>query len=231
MPILLDTDFGNGWAGAFVAGTEGGHASQVRLKREHDDVVHRAQIITELLQRNRSVHPGAIRRCDLGARNVEPLIRSLGTQLDFADRGEVLLQSPLVRLAKLAIQRGGFVDYGVENTAAPLQAASLFVDAALGFFKQFAEHHARVCLSRQSDAVGVVRQRMPLIAQLDGRESRLRRRYGRHQLVNRDRVAFGLSNLRTGQPNAAAIVMMPQSTWMVHAADRCDHVAVLGQCL
>ena len=104
MPILLHADLWDGWAGPFVAGAERRDASQVGLKREHDDVVHRAEILAEPFQRDVSVQLRLVGRINFGTRRVEPLVGTLGANFDFTNRREILLQPPAIFFAKLAAE-------------------------------------------------------------------------------------------------------------------------------
>src|SRR5690242_16965612 len=63
---------------------------------------------------------------------------------------------------------------------------------------------------------------MSLVAQLDRRVARLRRRDLGHELIDRDRVSLRLTNLAAGQPDRAAIVMMSETVRMMESADRRD---------
>ena len=136
---------------------------------------------------------------------------------------------PRSSLPSLLAQRLGFVENGIENAAAPLQAAPLFGDAALRFLEHVAKHDAGVALRGQADAVGTVRQRVSLVAQFDRREPRLRRGHLGHELIDRDRVPFRRADLAAGQPDGAAVVVMAQPVRVMQAADRRDDLAVLLQ--
>ena len=78
----------------------------------------------------------------------------------------------LADLGHRRAERVRFIEYRIEDAAATLQSTALLRDAALRFREHVAKHDARACLSGQLDAVGTVRQRVPLIAHFDGRVSR-----------------------------------------------------------
>ena len=227
MAILLHADLGNRRAVAFVAGAECRHAGHVGLECEDDDVVHGAEILAEPLQRDIAIQPRLVGGIDFGARRVEPFVRAPGPNLDLAHRCQILFQPAAILLAELIAERPGFTENRIENAASSLQAPTLFGDPTLWFREHIPKHDAGIPLRRQPDAIGGVRERVSLVAHFDRRVARERRGHLGHELIDRDGVPFRLPDLATGQPNAAAVVVMPQAMRMMQAADRRDVRAVL----
>src|SRR5262249_26999009 len=132
-----------------------------------------------------------------------------------------------VLLAETGSEGLGLAQHGVEDATAPLQGPPLPCRAALRLLEQLAEDDARVPLCRQLNAVGTVRQPMALVAQLERGEARLRRRHRGHELVDGDGVPLRRPDLTTGEPDGAAVVMMPEPVRMVEPADWRDVGPVL----
>ena len=115
MAILHDPNFGNLEAFAFDAGGEGRHARHIGLKRQNNQVVHRAEVFADLLLGHRSIHASLVLRIDLRPWHVEPRVGTLRTNFNLTDRREILLKTPLVFLAELAVEIPGLADHGVKN--------------------------------------------------------------------------------------------------------------------
>ena len=98
---MLDADLGHGRAGAFVAGAEGHHAGEVGLEHQDDDVVHRAEVIAEAVERDIPIQSRLVGGIDLGTRRVQPRVGSHGPNFDLAHRREILVQPPTIILTKL----------------------------------------------------------------------------------------------------------------------------------
>ena len=224
--VLLDANLRHRRPLAFQPGGEGRHAGHVRLERQHDDVIHRAEIIPEHLERDVAVELRVDGRLDGGAWGVEPLVRTPGADFDLAHGGEVLLQPPLVFAAELAAQALRLFQDRVNDAPAPLKTPPLLGDAALRVLEQFAERKPGAELRRQLDAIGIHRQRTALIAQLQRGIARERRGHLRHELVHRNGVAHRLPNLPARQPDALAIVVVPHAVGMMQPAERRDDIAV-----
>ena len=77
----------------------------------------------------------------------------IGPDFDFANRGEVLLESSAVFLAEFGVERLGIIEHGVENAALAMKTAPLLSDAALGNLEESAEHHGRVALGQGAISV------------------------------------------------------------------------------
>ena len=222
MAILLDADFRNFQTLPLDAGAECGNAGQIRLERQHDQVVHRAEVLADHLLRDIPVQTRPRAGRDLWPRCVEPTVCAFGANLHFADCREILLQPAAIVIAKLPAQRPCFIEDRVEDAALAVERATLFCDATFGIFKQFTEHDSGVRLSRQLNPVGVPRQCTTLVAELHGRKPRERCSHLSHQLIDRNRVPIRLPKLPTRKPDLTAVVMMPQPVRVMQPADWSD---------
>src|ERR1019366_244765 len=135
MAILPNTDLRNRGPGPFIAGAERGHAGQVGLEGEHDDVVHGTEVVAELFQRNAAIQPQLHVCIDSGPRRVEPAVGPMSANLDLAHGGEILLKSATIVLAELIAERTSFVEGRIKDAAAALQTSPLPGRAALGFYE------------------------------------------------------------------------------------------------
>src|SRR5205085_1521841 len=109
---------------------------------------------------------------------------TLGADLDFANRRKILVEPVAVILAELRVQGAGFGKHGVENAAATMQSTALAGDSPLRLLEKLSKDDARIALGRQRDAIGAVSKRMPLVAEFERREPRLRGRHLGDQLID-----------------------------------------------
>src|SRR5262249_13717484 len=152
------------------------------------------------------IQPGAHVRLDSGPRRVEPAVGALGANLDLAHGSQVLLQPATVVMAELIAERAGFIESGIEDAGAALQATLSPGRSPLALFKKPAEDAARVPLGGQADTIRTARQRMALVAELQGGEARPRRGHLGHELIDGDGVPFRRADLAAREPDGAAIV-------------------------
>ena len=154
MAGLGDADLGDGEGGAFTAEAEGGHSGGVCLESQHHEVVDRAEIVAGLGGLDITVGPGAVFFGNLRQGGVEPDVGAAGTDLGFADRGEVLVHASLVLGAHRLFEPADFREVGVEHAAFMAEFAALSGLTVLRLFEEGGEDLAATAHRRQAHAVG-----------------------------------------------------------------------------
>lgn len=119
VPGLGDADFRDGNGLTFSAKAEGSDTGHVCLESEDHEVVDGAKIVAGLRLGDISVGSFSVRVGDLGKGGVQPGIGPAGTNLCFADGGEVLVEASFVfgphflrhtaHFGEVVIEDAGFV--------------------------------------------------------------------------------------------------------------------------
>ena len=226
MPLLPDAPFRDRRTSALRAGAEGHDAGHVGLEGERDDVVDGPHVFAQLVEADVAIELFRDRRLDLRPRRVEPALSPLRPHLHLANAREILLQPATVGRPQLPIEALGLLEHHVEDALLAIEPPPLGRDSILRLREQSVEGDCQVPLRGQAHAVGVDRE-AALGRQFERGIAGLLRRVAGHQLIDRDRVAHPIADLRPGQPDALAAVVMAEGVGMVESADRRDHLPVL----
>ena len=116
MARLGDADLGNGNGISLATQAEGGHASQIGLEGEHDQIIDGAEIVARQRVSNVAVGALAVGRRDGGERRVEPGVGPPRPDLCLTDGGEVLFHAPFVGRSHLLFELAHFGEVGVQDT-------------------------------------------------------------------------------------------------------------------
>ena len=139
MARLGDADLGNGERISFAAEAEGGDSRQIGLKREHDEVIDRAEIVARHRRRNVAIGPLAIGVGDGRQRRIEPRIGSSRANFRLSNRSEVLIEPSFIRRSHRLLDPAHFREVGVQNAPLAAQGSPLSRLATFRFFKQRSE--------------------------------------------------------------------------------------------
>jgi hypothetical protein len=141
---IADPALGVDLAAQLLAHQEGRHAGDLRLPRQHLQVVHQRDVLLDVLR-----HAGGRRR---DVEIVGQLLAGLlDTPFDFADVLEILVEpGPVVR-RQLLLQRRGFAQHRIEQ-AHRLRAPRLALGVGAAVAEQALEDHLRVvCIGSGDD--------------------------------------------------------------------------------
>ena len=163
MSITSDANFGNGRAGSFIACVKGDDSGDIGLKCQGNDVIHRTQVFSQALELNIPIQPGRQVLGHFRSRRVQPCFSTLGAQLHFPHRGQVLIESIAVRAIEGAGERLSIPPNQIHDTLLALQITTLLLDSTSWFSKQVFEDDRRAGLGWQGNAIGTHRNRLPLI--------------------------------------------------------------------
>ena len=94
--IPADPDLRNLGTGSLVASVEGDYTRNVGLQSEDDDVVHRSQMLSELLQIDIAAESRSSAGVDFGAWRLELRFGPPGAYFDLPHRGQILVKSAAV---------------------------------------------------------------------------------------------------------------------------------------
>ena len=136
VPGFRDTDFRDSKRVAFAAQTERGDASHIRLKSQHNQVIHRTKVIPGLRLGNVAVCPSTIRLRNRWQRSVQPGIGSSSANFCFPYGTEILLQATTVRGSHFCLQTSHFGKVIVQDAGFSPQCFPLNSRATFGFLKQ-----------------------------------------------------------------------------------------------
>ena len=226
---LGNADLGNSKRIPFAPQAEGGHARDIRLEGEHDQVIDGAEIITRHDGGDVAVGALAVGVGDSGERCVEPRIGPPRADLRLSNGGEVLFHASLVLRPHLCIEPPHFREVGVQDAAFAAQGTPLSRLAAFRFFEQGCEHITATTQRGKLDTIrspgeGALRE-----GDLHRGVTGVRGRDLSHLLVQGDRIAIRGPHLAAGQPDIDAAVVMTEGSRVMQAADGGDHFAVLLQ--
>ena len=164
--VTLDADLRHRGPRSFISSIEGYNTGHVGLEGQHDDVVHRPQVLTQPLQWNVAVEPLGDSGIDPGPRSFKPRLRPLCSFLHFANSPQVLIEPSTVFLTQLLGERLRIAQDEVKHDLLAVQPPTLLLDASCGLHEKLLKHDRRVLLGWKLDAIGTDSQPVSLVAQL-----------------------------------------------------------------
>ena len=153
MPGLGNSQFRDGQALSLIPTAEGGHTGGIRLKSQDHQVIDGTEIFACLCLGYIPV--GSLTVClgDFGTGDIQPGIGPLGTDLSFANRGEVLFHPSAVIPADFLIQFAYFFEIGVKHAALATESPALGTDSIFGFLEKISKDFLTASHGGQSDTV------------------------------------------------------------------------------
>ena len=153
MPGLGNSQFRDGQALSLIPAAEGGHTGGIRLKSQNHQVIDGTEIFACLCLGYIPVGSLTICLGDFGTGDIQPGIGSLGTDLSFANRGEVLFHPSAIIPADFLIQFAYFFEIGVKHATLATESPALGTDSIFGFLEKISKDFLTASHGGQSDTV------------------------------------------------------------------------------